>query len=140
VRRAGVRALIQAGWAELDLPRTDDVLAIGEVPHDWLLPRTALAVHHAGAGTTAAALRAGTPMVTTPIYADQPLWARQVAKLGLGPPPVPFRRLTADRLAAAIRDALDTPRYAARARNLAQQIRAEDGATPVVGAVNRLAP
>jgi UDP:flavonoid glycosyltransferase YjiC (YdhE family) len=139
VRRAGVRAIVQAGWAELDVERTDDILPVGEVPHSWLMPRTALAVHHAGAGSTAAALRAGTPMVTTPIYADQPLWAQRIAKLGLGPAPVPFRRLTADRLAAAIRQALAEPGYASRARDMAQRINAEDGAAPIVAAVNRLA-
>jgi sterol 3beta-glucosyltransferase len=139
VRRAGVRAIVQAGWAEIDVERTDDVLPIGEVPHGWLLPRTALVVHHAGAGSTAAALRAGVPMVTTPIYADQPLWAHRIAKLGLGPKPIPFRRLTADQLAAAIRETVGQPGYRTRVQAMARRISAEDGAAAVVESVNRLA-
>jgi UDP:flavonoid glycosyltransferase YjiC (YdhE family) len=43
------------------------------LPHDWLFPRTAAAVHHGGAGTTAAALRAGVPSVVVPFMADQPV-------------------------------------------------------------------
>lgn len=137
VRRAGVRAVVQAGWAGLDLDGAD-VLTVGEVPHSWLMPRVAAVVHHGGAGTTAAGLRAGVPTVTTPIYADQPLWGRRVAELGLGPPPVPFRRLTAERLSAAVRAALADPRYRARAQSLAGVLAAEDGAAEVVSAVGRL--
>jgi sterol 3beta-glucosyltransferase len=35
------------------------VFAIDDVPHDWLFPRMASIVHHGGAGTTTAVLRAG---------------------------------------------------------------------------------
>jgi UDP:flavonoid glycosyltransferase YjiC (YdhE family) len=139
IRHTGVRAVVQAGWAELHVDRTGDVLPIGEVPHGWLLPHTALIVHHGGAGSTAAALLAGVPVVTTPIYADQPMWAGRAAKLGLGPRPVPFRRLDAQRLAIAIQQALADPGYRNRARKLAQRISVEDGASHVVAAVNRLA-
>lgn len=52
VERAGVRAVVQTGWAGL-APSGDDILPIGDVPHDWLFPRMAVVVHHAGAGTTA---------------------------------------------------------------------------------------
>lgn len=138
VRRAGVRAVVQAGWAELDVT-TDDVLTIGPAPHSWLMPRAAAVVHHGGAGTTAAGLRAGVPAVTTPIYADQPLWGRRLTELGVGPPPVPFRRLTAERLGDALRQAVSRPDHAARAGDLARLLATEDGAAPVVAAVDRLA-
>src|SRR5439155_1365249 len=51
VKRAGVRAVVQSGWAELG-PVGDNILLVGDLPHDWLFPRTAAVVHHAGAGTT----------------------------------------------------------------------------------------
>jgi len=53
--------VVQAGWANLGaaLQDDDDVLVIGEAPHDWLFPEMSAVVHHAGAGTTAAGLRAG---------------------------------------------------------------------------------
>ncbi|GAA4932486.1 glycosyltransferase [Streptomyces coeruleoprunus] len=90
VERAGVRAVVQAGWAGLS-GRGDDVLAIGDVPHDWLFPRTAAVVHHAGAGTTAAGLRAGVPALPVPVMADQPFWASRLYRLGVAPRPLPFQ-------------------------------------------------
>jgi sterol 3beta-glucosyltransferase len=128
VRSAGVRAVVQG---DLDL-QGDDILAIGDTPHDWLFPRTAAVVHHAGAGTTAAGLRAGVPAVTVPMFTDQPFWARRVNELGAGPAPVPAKQLTAERLAAAIRDAVGVPGYRERARKVADQIRGEDGAAAVL--------
>jgi sterol 3beta-glucosyltransferase len=134
LRRAGVRAVVQAGWGDLQVVG-DGVLSVGEVPHDWLMPRVAAVVHHAGAGTTAAGLRAGVPAVTVPAIADQPFWAARLAALGVGAEPIPTRRLTADRLADAIRAVVDRPQYAERARRLADQITAEDGSANVLAAL-----
>ncbi|WJK38292.1 glycosyltransferase [Solwaraspora sp. WMMA2056] len=134
LRRAGVRAIVQAGWGDLRIDG-DDVLGIGEVPHDWLLPQVAAVVHHAGAGTTAAGLRAGVPAVTVPLIADQPFWAARLARLGVGAAPLPGRRLTAGALAAAVRTVLDQPEYAERARRLAERIAAEDGSARVLAAL-----
>jgi hypothetical protein len=72
---AGVRAVVQSGWADLG-PVGDDILVVGDLPHEWLFPRTAAVVHHAGAGTTAAGLRAGVPTVAVPALVDQPSWTR----------------------------------------------------------------
>jgi UDP:flavonoid glycosyltransferase YjiC (YdhE family) len=130
VRRAGVRAVVQAGWAGLAVAG-DDVLSIGEAPHDWLMPRTAAVVHHAGAGTTAAGLRAGVPAVAVPVLADQPFWARRLHALGAAPRPVPLPELTADALAAALREVTTTPSYTARARALARRLAVEDGTARV---------
>ncbi|MFV2097781.1 glycosyltransferase [Micromonospora sp. LOL_013] len=137
LRRAGVRAIVQAGWGGLQVG-DDGVLAVGDVPHDWLLPRVAAVVHHAGAGTTAAGLRAGVPAVTVPLIADQPFWAARLTRLGVAAEPLPARRLTADRLADAIRTVLDRPTYAQRARHLAGRIAAEDGHAAVLRAVDRV--
>lgn len=128
VQRAGVRALIGRGWGGLDpgdLPPT--VFAIGHVPHDWLFPRTAAVVHHGGAGTTHAGLRAGRPTVICPFFGDQPFWGRRVQALGVGPAPVPQSRLSVERLAAAITQATTQPELAARAAELGAKLRAEDG-------------
>lgn len=135
LRQAGVRGIVQAGWAGLDAPDSPDVLTVGDVPHSWLFPRMAAAVHHAGAGTTAAALRAGIPSVPVPVYADQPLWAARLTALDAAPTAIPFRSLTADGLAAAIRVA---DRHAPAARTLAERIAAEVGAGAAVAAVARI--
>ncbi|MFT2015484.1 nucleotide disphospho-sugar-binding domain-containing protein [Streptomyces sp. 796.1] len=138
LRAAGVRGVVQAGWAGL-AAHGDDVLTIGEVPHALLFPRMAAVVHHAGAGTTAAAARAGVPSVPVPVLADQPFWAARLAAHGAATPPLPFADLTADRLAAAITRALTDPGLATGAGRLAAAMAAEDGTGAVVRAVAALA-
>jgi UDP:flavonoid glycosyltransferase YjiC (YdhE family) len=95
-------------------------------------------VHHAGAGTSAAGVRAGIPGVPVPVLADQPFWASRFSRLGVATPPIPFAHLTSERLAAALRQVLANPAYGVRARALAQQVKREDGAARVLDAVNRL--
>jgi UDP:flavonoid glycosyltransferase YjiC (YdhE family) len=132
LRATGVRAVVQAGWSGLRVADDPAVLSIGEVPHDWLFPRMAAVVHHAGAGTSAAGLRAGVPAVAVPVLADQPFWARRLHALGVAPPPIPLSRLTAGRLTAALRAVLDNPHYAARAQALSARLAEEDGAARII--------
>ncbi len=139
-RRAGVRTVIQAGRAGLaqaSQPPSDSIV-IGDVPHDWLFPQMAAVVHHAGAGTTAAGLRAGIPAVSVPKIGDQPFWAARLATLGAGPPPIPYKRLSAPALTAAIRDATTRRSYQLQAQALASQLAREDGTAPVVKALKDL--
>ena len=131
----GRRAIIAAGWGGLTsraLP--DNVLCIEAAPHDWLLPRMSLAIHHGGAGTTAAVARAGIPVVI-PHITDQHFWAACVQSLGVGPAPIERRALTAGNLAMAIRAAESSAiRQAAAA--LGTRVRAEDGVGEA-GAIDR---
>lgn len=139
VRGGGARAVIQSGWAGLDVGGGDDVIAVGDVPHDWLFTRAAAVVHHCGAGTAAAGLRAGAPTIAVPAgYGDQPFWARRLFDLGVGPPPIPQRRLTAGNLSSAIEDAVANPGYRDNAAVWADLICTEDGAGQVVTAVDRV--
>ncbi|MFF2727494.1 glycosyltransferase [Streptomyces sp. NPDC058008] len=134
VKRAGVRAVVQAGWAELG-GWGPDILAIGDVPHDWLFPRTAAVVHHAGAGTTAAGLRAGVPALPVPVMADQPFWATRLHQLGVAPKPLPFQDLTAEALGVSLTECLSGPDLRRRAAELAHGIAAEDGAGAVLAGI-----
>ena len=93
---------------------------------------SAAVVHHGGAGTTAAGLRAGVPSIVVPFFGDQLFWGQRVAALGAGPQPIPRKRLTATRLAKAIEQALTDERMRRDAAELGAKIRAEDG---IVGAV-----
>ncbi|WP_413801582.1 glycosyltransferase [Streptomyces iranensis] len=131
VAQAGVRAVVQAGWAGLTAAG-DGVLAVGDLPHDWLFPRTAAVVHHAGAGTTAAGLRAGVPAVPVPAMADQPFWAARLHRLGVASRPLPLADLTAESLAASITTSVTEPALRRRAAELADAIGAEDGAATVL--------
>ncbi|MFD9406569.1 glycosyltransferase [Streptomyces sp. NPDC059989] len=137
LRRARVRGVVQSGWSGLHA-EGDDLLTVREVPHDWLFPRTAAVVHHAGAGTTAAGLRAGVPAVPVPVQLDQHFWAARLTALGVAGPPLRYQRLTAPRLAAAIATATGTPALTTRARALAADLAREDGAARVLTALQRL--
>jgi UDP:flavonoid glycosyltransferase YjiC (YdhE family) len=137
VKRAGVRAVVQSGWAELGAAG-DDILLVDDVPHDWLFARTAAVVHHAGAGTTGAGLRAGVPAVPVPVLVDQPFWAYRLHRLGVAPPPLPLPALTADTLTDALRSCLDRPTCRTRATELAHRIRADDGPAAVLSLITQL--
>jgi UDP:flavonoid glycosyltransferase YjiC (YdhE family) len=137
LRRAGRRGILQAGSAGLAADG-DDVLTIGDVPHALLFPRLAAVVHHAGAGTTAAALRAGVPAVTVPVTADQPFWAARLAALGAGTDPIPFRSLTAERLADSLDQVVRQQTYARAAARVAQHMATEDGAGQALKVIQQL--
>ncbi|MEU6282972.1 glycosyltransferase [Streptomyces sp. NPDC047028] len=137
LRRAGLRGVIQRGWGGLAADG-DDMLTIGEVSHAALFPRMAAVVHHAGAGTTAAGLRAGVPSVPVPIQFDGGFWASRLVRLGVAPAAVPLRGLTVEALSGALIRATRDPSYGERARALGTRVRAEDGVGPVVEAVSRL--
>ncbi|WP_309076349.1 glycosyltransferase [Paenarthrobacter sp.] len=133
-RQAGVRAVVQGAEGALGT----DAIGVGSVPHEWLFPQMAAVVHHAGAGTTAAGFRAGVPAVGVPVYPDQPLWASRIASIGAGPQPIPYKKLTPERLGDAITEAVSTPSYARRAAEVAAAMAAEDGTVPVVEALRNL--
>ncbi len=126
---SGQRGVLLSGWAGIGKGRAlpSHVFSAESLPHSWLFPRMAAVVHHGGAGTTGAGLRSGVPSVLTPLAADQPSWARRVHTLGVGPAPLPFQTLTAERLAEAIREAATSPAMRQRAAELGRQIQAEDG-------------
>jgi sterol 3beta-glucosyltransferase len=139
VRQTGVRAVLLSGWGGLSpVDMRDDVFVANEVPHDWLFPQMAAVVHHGGAGTTGAACAAGVPSIVVPFTMDQPFWGARVAAIGVGPAPIPRRRLNADILADAIRNVLENGVMRARAAAVGAAIRAEDGVGAVVRAFNAL--
>ncbi len=128
VRESGARAVLLSGWGRMggeQLP--SNILRIDSAPHEWLFPRVSAAIHHGGAGTTAASLRAGVPAVIVPHLGDQPFWGKRVEALGVGPRAIPRKRLTASSLAEAIRCAISATEMKRRAADLGEKIRAERG-------------
>lgn len=137
---AGLRGVLATGWGGLSAAEVpDSVFTLDAAPHDWLFTRMAAVVHHGGAGTTGAGLRAGVPTVICPFFGDQPFWGRRVAALGVGPAPIAQKKLTAERLAAALRSATGDPEIRSRAAALSATIRREDGIGRAIEAIEAYA-
>jgi UDP:flavonoid glycosyltransferase YjiC (YdhE family) len=137
LQHAQRRAVLYKGWAGLgqsDLPQT--VYLLDYAPHSWLFPRMAAVVHHAGAGTSAAALRAGVPSIPVPHSGDQLFWARRLYQIGAGARPLPRDRLSALGLAERITAAVQDSQLRSQAAELGSRISAEDGAGRTVAAIN----
>lgn len=138
--KTGKRGVLATGGGALEARHPPgNVLVIDEAPHDRLFPRVAACVHHGGAGTTGASLRAGKPTTICPFFGDQPFWGRRVRDLGVGPPALDPRTLSAESLAAAI-TAMDGAAMRERAAALGARIRREDGVAAAIDFIERLAP
>lgn len=134
IQAYGVRGIVAQGWGGLCGNETSShIFMLGDCPHDWLFEKVSCVVHHGGAGTTAAGIKADKPTVVIPFFGDQPFWGDMIARAGAGPQPIPHKELTADKLASAIREALQ-PLTASRAAELGSKIKQEDG--PANGITN----
>ncbi|PUZ74653.1 hypothetical protein GQ55_1G082200 [Panicum hallii var. hallii] len=110
----------------------------GSIPYSWLFPRCAAAIHHAGSGSTAAALLAGIPQVVCPFLLDQFYWAERLHWLGVAPEPLQRQHLIPDSddassihnaaevLHGAIKSAL-LPEIKAQATRISDRLFFEDG-------------
>lgn len=117
----GERALICSGWADFGhLPQSHDVKIVRSVNHSTIFPLCRAVVHHGGAGTTAAGMRAGVPTLILWVTSDQPIWAAQVNRMKVGTGHR-FSGVTRKSLTAALRRIL-APSYVARARAVASQM------------------
>ena len=133
VKRAGVRAILSTGWGameRIDVPET--IIVIKGAPFDSLFKHVSAVVHHGGAGTTAAGLRAGLPTLICPLALDQPFWGRRVHALGCGPKPQAIKRLEAKRFAKGLLELTQTESYRVRAESMASAIAKEDGVARAV--------
>ena len=115
------RALIYSGASGSHrISNSDNVKLVGPVNYAAILPSCRAVVHHGGAGTTAAGLRAGVPMLVLWDVADQPLWGAQVTRMKVGR----ARRLstvTRESLVADLRD-IFAPQYVTRACEIATRM------------------
>ena len=135
----GQRGVLASGWGGLkagDLPGS--IFMLESAPHDWLFPRVSAVVHHGGAGTTAAGLRAGKPTIICPFLGDQPFWGEVVYARGVGPRPISQLKLTAETLTAALTAVVTDREMQAKAAALGEQIRAEDGVDRAVGIIEAI--
>jgi UDP:flavonoid glycosyltransferase YjiC (YdhE family) len=136
----GARLLINIREEEsLPALRSQSMVRFVEsVPHQWLFSRVAFAIHHAGAGTAAAVLRAGLPSLAVPTWGDQTLWAQRIHDLGAGPRPIHVRWITAKNLGRSIREGLANPSLRHHAQAVSRQLAAEDGLGSAVAQLRSL--
>jgi sterol 3beta-glucosyltransferase len=133
------RAILLSGWGGLQKANIpDSIFMIDAIPHSWLFPRVSAVIHHGGASTTAAGLNAGVPSVIIPFFGDQPFWGQRIADLGVGSKPIPRKKLTAERLANAIREVVTNEDMRQRAAKLGKQIQTENGIKSAVEIFNKL--
>lgn len=134
---AGARLILSPGWGRV-VPRAAlpaDVFLLEECPHSWLFPRVQAAIHHGGAGTTAATLRCGIPSTVVAFFADQPAWGRTLERLGVSPATHRLKSLNVEALAASIRALASEPRFRKRAQELQKCLAGEDGVACTVNAI-----
>jgi UDP:flavonoid glycosyltransferase YjiC (YdhE family) len=117
----GTRALICAGPNEfIDIPNSGEVKLVRAASHATILPLCRAVVHHGGAGTTAAGMRAGIPALILWVTADQPIWAAQIRRLKVGSSRR-FSATTRESLIADLRSIL-APQCVARAHTVASRV------------------
>ncbi len=133
VKLAGCRAIIQTHWSEAK-PVDEDahIFRLESAAHARIFPHCAAVVHHGGAGTTQSATRAGCPSVVVAHIADQFFWGDQLHRLGLAPKPLLRKRLTAAKLARALREVLDSPGMRSRAAEIGARLVGENGVAEAV--------
>jgi sterol 3beta-glucosyltransferase len=128
IDHAKCRAVVQRGWSGLSFSTTPpNVCCVDFVPHSWIFARAALVVHHGGAGTSAAAFRAGVPTVVVPHTLDQPIWAELARSKGCSRSVIPFPQLSVHRLASAIKLSVNNPSLISAAKEFARLVQAEEG-------------
>lgn len=130
---AGVRAVIQApDWEALGFASTAQLHFVSAAPHAAVFPQCCAVLHHGGAGTSQAALRAGVPSIVVAFTAEQDMWGRELRRLGVAGPCLRRHQARPAQLAAAIRQVVQSARCAEQARALAQRMAEEDGVATAV--------
>ncbi|BBN03348.1 sterol 3beta-glucosyltransferase [Marchantia polymorpha subsp. ruderalis] len=135
------RGIIYKGWGGIgDLKEVgNDIYLVEDCPHDWLFKQCVAVVHHGGAGTTAAGLKAGCPTTVVPFFGDQPFWGERIHAKGVGPSPIPVDQFSLDKLVKAIEFMLNDE-VKQNALDIAQAMEKEDGVDGAVKAFHKHLP
>ncbi|KAJ1305985.1 hypothetical protein OPQ81_010700 [Rhizoctonia solani] len=144
VLKSDVRAILSKGWSarmsketgpEVELP--PEIFSVEKIPHDWLFPKVDAALHHGGAGTTGASLRAGIPTLIKPWFGDQFFWATRVMKLGAG---LRVSSLSSSDLADSLKRAVSDRVMKEKAAAVGEKIRSENGVANAIRAIYTYLP
>ena len=120
------RFILCKGWSALPgLPNHANLFIVEQSDHEWLLPKCKAAIHHGGAGTLAAVLKAKIPSIIVSIFGDQPMWGKIVARKKIGVH-IPFKKVTTKKLLGAIEET-QTPAFRKNAFEAGEKVNAENG-------------
>lgn len=156
LKLAGYRGVLLGGWAGLTRASLDtstdegkslhawaeeNVFEIESCPHDWLFPQCAAVVHHGGAGTLAAGIRAGCPTIICATQGDQPFHGSIVQARGIGKylGMVGSQKLTAENIAVGIEEVLTDQSIIAAAQAIGAQVQSEDGVQNAIRFIDKMA-
>ncbi|KAM0704247.1 hypothetical protein Q7P35_008480 [Cladosporium inversicolor] len=143
VLKADVRCILSKGWSDRldarepnksEVPLPPSIFQIASAPHDWLFKQIDAAVHHGGAGTTGASLRAGVPTIIKPFFGDQFFFSTRVEDIGVG---LRVKYITPNTLGKALWIATHDDRIRTKAKLLGERIRAENGVQTAINALYR---
>lgn len=138
VRKNGLRAVIAKFWAEpSEFSGAEDVFFIQKYPHLDLFPRMAAVIHHGGAGTTATTARSGVPQIIVPHILDQYYWGNQIHKSGLSSKPIWRNKLSAEKLAQAIKESVTSQGLINNAGEVGEKLRRKDSLGMAVREIER---
>lgn len=128
VKETGIRVIMQSGWMKWQTDDDKNICYVDFVPHDWLFKQVKGVVHHGGAGTSAAGLRAGCPTFVMSFGGDQYFWGLQIAERGLGPKPLNIHsgKWTSDEIKQGLIE-LQKGKYSDNARVFGEKLRSENG-------------
>jgi len=138
LRQSGQRAILHAGWAGLGGNLPPGIFPLHYAPYGWLFPHMSAIVHHGGSGTTGFGFLSGVPSLIVPFGFDQFYWGARAEQMGVGPAPLPYRQLTAGRLASAIHTALTDNTMRQRAADLGHKLGAEHGVQRAVEVIESI--
>ncbi|WVQ71264.1 hypothetical protein IAR50_000790 [Cryptococcus sp. DSM 104548] len=150
VINSGVHAILSKGWSDRGtkargessggadgadgVKYPPEIFAIDSIDHGWLFPKIDAACHHGGAGTTGASLRAGIPTIIKPFFGDQAFWAERVESLNVGSA---IRKLDSESLAKALVKATGDEKQIAKAKDVGEVVRRENGVARAIEAIYR---
>ena len=115
-----------------------NILFVKKISHENVFPRMTCVIHHGGAGTTNAALRAGVPSIITPVLFDQYDQSHVINELGVGKGfPVHFHKIKAESLGKAIEEVVNNSDMKACAKKVGEHIHQEDGKNVAVSKIEK---
>jgi len=137
IKQSGQRAVILNQGLDLNINELpENIFATDPIPFSYLFPKMAAVIHHGGAGTTAAGLKAGAPSIITPVINDQRFWAWRVEQCGVGPKPIPWSKLSVKNLSKTIQIATSDLTIKNKATEMGNRILEEEGVLTAVDVFN----